>query len=30
VAVLGQWADALGRSREEISAFLDRYQKGGE
>jgi len=28
--VLGQWADALRRSREEVSAFLDRYEKGGE
>jgi PadR family transcriptional regulator PadR len=28
--LLGQWAEALRRSREEISAFLDRYQKGGE
>jgi PadR family transcriptional regulator len=30
VALLGQWADALRRSREEISAFLARYEKGGE
>ncbi len=29
VALLDQWADALRRSREEISAFLDRYE-GGE
>lgn len=28
--VLEQWADALRRSREEVSAFLDRYEKGGE
>jgi len=29
VALLAQWAEALGRSRDEISAFLDRYE-GGE
>lgn len=28
--LLGQWADALRRSREDVSAFLDRYEKGGE
>lgn len=28
--VLGQWADALRRAREDVSAFLDRYEKGGE
>ena len=30
LALLGRWADALRRSREEISAFLDRYERGGE
>lgn len=29
-ALLGQWAEALRRSREDLSAFLDRYEKGGE
>ncbi len=29
-ALLAQWADALRRSRGEISAFLDRYERGGE
>ncbi len=29
-ALLAQWADALRRSRDEISAFLDRYERGGE
>ena len=29
VALLAKWAEALGRSRDEISAFLDRYE-GGE
>jgi len=29
--LLDQWAEALRRSREEVSAFLDRYEtKGGE
>ena len=28
--LLGQWAEALRRSREDVSAFLDRYEKGGE
>ena len=28
--LLGQWAEALRQSREEVSAFLDRYEKGGE
>jgi PadR family transcriptional regulator len=28
--LLGQWADALRQSREDVSAFLDRYEKGGE
>jgi poly-beta-hydroxybutyrate-responsive repressor len=28
--LLGQWADALRRSCEDVSAFLDRYEKGGE
>jgi PadR family transcriptional regulator PadR len=28
--LLSQWAEALRRSREEVSAFLDRYEKGGE
>lgn len=28
--LLGQWAEALRRSQGEISAFLDRYEKGGE
>ena len=28
--LLGQWADALRRAREDVSAFLDRYEKGGE
>jgi len=28
--LLGQWADALRRSREEVSAFIERYEKGGE
>jgi PadR family transcriptional regulator, regulatory protein PadR len=28
--LLGQWAEALRRSREEVSSFLDRYEKGGE
>ena len=28
--LLEQWAEALRRSREEVSAFLDRYEKGGE
>ncbi len=28
--LLDQWADALRQSREEISAFLDRYERGGE
>jgi len=26
--LLGLWAEALRRSREEVSAFLDRYEKG--
>jgi PadR family transcriptional regulator len=30
VKLLGQWAEALRQSREEVSAFLDRYEKGGE
>jgi len=28
--LLDQWAEALQRSREDVSAFLDRYEKGGE
>jgi len=28
--VLGQWADALRLTRDEVSAFLDRYERGGE
>lgn len=28
--LLGQWAEALRRSRDDVSAFLDRYEKGGE
>ncbi len=28
--LLGQWAEALRQSREEVSTFLDRYEKGGE
>ncbi len=28
--LLEQWAEALRRSRDEVSAFLDRYEKGGE
>src|SRR5581483_11057374 len=26
--LLGQWADALRQSREHVSSFLDRYEKG--
>ena len=28
--LLGQWADALRQSRDDVSAFLDRYERGGE
>jgi poly-beta-hydroxybutyrate-responsive repressor len=28
--LLDQWADALRQSREHVSSFLDRYEKGGE
>jgi poly-beta-hydroxybutyrate-responsive repressor len=28
--LLGQWAEALRQSRDEVSAFLDRYEGGGE
>lgn len=28
--LLDQWVDALRQSREHVSAFLDRYEKGGE
>ena len=28
--LLGQWAKALQRSREDVSAFLERYKRGGE
>jgi poly-beta-hydroxybutyrate-responsive repressor len=28
--LLGQWADALRESREHVSSFLDRYERGGE
>ena len=28
--LLEQWAEALRQSREEVSTFLDRYEKGGE
>ena len=28
--LLAQWADALRRSRDAVSSFLDRYEKGGE
>jgi len=28
--LLGQWADELRRAREDVSAFLERYEKGGE
>jgi PadR family transcriptional regulator, regulatory protein PadR len=28
--LLSQWADALRESREHVSAFLERYEKGGE
>jgi PadR family transcriptional regulator len=28
--LLAQWAAALRQSREEVSAFLDRYERGGE
>jgi len=28
--LLGQWADALRLAREDVSAFIDRYEKGRE
>jgi poly-beta-hydroxybutyrate-responsive repressor len=28
--LLGLWAEALRRTGEEVSAFLDRYERGGE
>ena len=28
--LLEQWAEALRQSRDDVSAFLDRYEKGGE